>query len=56
MNKSPDVANELIAISISLSTQKCDEDKDNDIVGNVRWIFNDRIGNEEDGSDILEAV
>lgn len=56
MNKSPDEANELSAVSISLSSQKSDEDKNNDIVDNVRWVFNDGISNEEDGSDILEAV
>lgn len=56
MNKSPKVTNELLAVSISLSSQKSDEDKDNDVVGNISWVFNDAVSNEEDGSDILETV
>ncbi len=56
MNKSKNEVNELLAVSIGLSSQKSDEDKDNDVVGNIRWVFDDWISNEEDGSDILEAV
>ena len=56
MNKSENESDELLAVSISLSSQKTNEDKDNNVVDNVRWVFNDWIGNEEDGSDILEAV
>ena len=56
MNKSENVSDELLAVSISLSSQNTDEDKDNNVVDNISWVFNDGIGNEEDGSDILEAV
>jgi len=41
MNKSKDEVNELSTIGISLSSQKSDEDEDNDVVGNIRWVFND---------------
>lgn len=41
MNKSKNEVNELLAVSIGLSSQKSDEDKDNDVVGNVRWVFDD---------------
>jgi hypothetical protein len=47
---------ELFAVSIGLSSQKSNEDKDNDVVGIVSWVFNDGVTNEENGSDILETV
>ncbi len=56
MNKSKNVVDELLAVSISLSSQKSDEDENDDVVGNVSWVFNDWIRNEENGSDVLEAV
>lgn len=56
MNKSKNEVNELGTVGIGLSSQKSDEDEDNDVVNDVRWVFNDAIGNKEDGSDILEAV
>lgn len=56
MNKSKDEVDELSTVSIGLSSQKSDEDKDNYIVNYIRWVFNDAISNEENGSDILEAV
>jgi len=56
MNKSEDESDELRTVGIGLSSQKSDEDEDNDVVGNVSWVFNDGIGDEENGSDILEAV
>ena len=56
MDKSKNEVDELSTVSISLSSQKSDEDKDNDVVGNISWIFNDGVSNEENSSDILEAV
>lgn len=41
MNKSKDKVNELSTVGISLSSQKSNEDEDNDVVGNIRWVFND---------------
>ena len=41
MNKSKNVVDELLAVSISLSSQKSDEDENDDVVGNVSWVFND---------------
>ena len=38
---SEDELNESLTVSIGLSSQKSDEDKDDDIVGNIRWVFND---------------
>lgn len=56
MNKSNDEVNELSAIGITLSSQKGNKDKDNDIVGNIGWVLDDLISNQKNGSDILEAV
>lgn len=41
MNKSKDKVNELSTVGISLSSQKSNKNEDNDVVGNIRWIFND---------------
>ena len=38
---SEDELNESLTVSIGLSSQKSDEDKDDDIVGNIRWVLND---------------
>lgn len=56
MNKSKNEVDELRAISITLSSQKSNEDEDDDVVGPISWVFNDGIGNEENDSDILETV
>ncbi len=56
MNKSKNEVDELRTVSISLSSQKSDEDEDNNIVNFIGWVFNDAIANEENGSNILEAV
>lgn len=48
--------NELFTISISLFTHDVCEDGDNNIVGDVGWVSNDGVSNEEEDSDILEAV
>lgn len=47
---------EFFAVSVSLSAQNVKEDKDDDVVGNAGWVLNDAISNQEDDSDILEAV
>jgi hypothetical protein len=41
MNKSKNIVDELLAVSISLSSQKSDEDENDDVVVNVSWVFND---------------
>lgn len=41
MNKSNDEVNELLTIGISLSSQKCNENEDNDVVGNIGWVLDD---------------
>ena len=41
MNKSKNVVDELLAVSISLSSQKSDEDENDNVVGDVSWVFND---------------
>ncbi len=56
MNKSKNEVDELWAVSITLSSQKSNEDKDNDVVDVISWVINDGIGNEENNSDILETV
>ena len=56
MIKSKNVSDELLAVGISLSSQKSDKDEDDNVVGNIRWVFNDWIADEENGSDILETV
>lgn len=55
-NQSIDIVDELGTVGIRLSSQKSDEDKDNDVIDNIRWVFNDAITDEEDGSKILETV
>ena len=39
-----------------MSAQDVKEDKDDDVVGNAGWVLDDAVSNQEDGSDILEAV
>lgn len=56
MNKSKDEVKELFAISVCLSTEDGDEDEDDDIVGNVTWVFNDGVRDQKDDSDVFEAV
>lgn len=41
MDKSKNKVNELSTVGIGLSSQKSDEDKDNNVVSNIRWVFND---------------
>lgn len=38
---SEDELDESLTVSIGLSSQKSDEDEDNDVIGNIRWVFND---------------
>ena len=54
--RSDDEVLELGAISDSLSAEDVSEDGDDDIVGVVLGVLNDSVSEEEDNSDILEAV
>lgn len=47
---------ELSAVSVTLSAKEVSEDGNNDVVGPVSGVLDDGIGEEEDNSDILEAV
>lgn len=47
---------ELSAISVALSAEDVSEDGNDDIVGVVSGVLDDSVGEEEDDSDILEAV
>ena len=47
---------ELFAVSHSLSSHDVEDDDDNDIVGDVGGVLDDGITDEEEGSDIFEAV
>ena len=54
--RSDDEVLELGAISVSLSAEDVSEDGDNDIVSVVSGVLDDSVSEEEDNSDILEAV
>lgn len=56
LNRSDDEVLELSAISVTLSAEEVSEDGNNDIVGPVSGVLDDSVGEEEDNSDILEAV
>ena len=47
---------EFFTVSVSLSAQNVKEDKNDDVVGNAGWVLNDAVSNQENDSDILEAV
>lgn len=47
---------ELFAISVTLSAEDVKEDGNNDVVGPVGWVLDDGVGEEEDNSDVFEAV
>ena len=47
---------ELFAISISLFAHDVSEDSDDDIIGDVGGVLDDGVSDEEENSDILEAV
>lgn len=53
---SEDEVDELRAVSITLSSQNVDENGNDGILGNVGRVLDDFVTNQEDGSDILEAV
>ena len=53
---SDDVVVELTAVSNSLLAQNVFEDGDDDVIGEVGGVFDDAVSEEEDDSDILEAV
>lgn len=47
---------EFLTVSVSLSAQNVEEDKNDDIVDGAGWILNNAVSNQEDSSDILETV
>lgn len=47
---------EFLAVCVSLSAQNVQEDQDNDVVGQATWVLDNAVSNQENGSDILEAV
>lgn len=53
---SDDEVLELGTISIALSAEDVSEDGNDDIVGVVSGVLDDGVSEEEDNSDILEAV
>jgi len=54
--RSDDEVLELGAVSNTLSAEEVSEDSDNNIVGKVSGVLDDSVNEEEDHSDILEAV
>jgi hypothetical protein len=54
--RSDDEVLELGAVSNTLSAEDVSEDSDNNIVGPVSGALDDSVSEEEDDSDILEAV
>lgn len=54
--RSDDEVLELGAVSVALSAEEVSEDGNDDIVGVVSGVLDDSVGEEEDNSDILEAV
>ena len=56
IHTSDDEMLELLAISNGLSSEEVFEDGNNDVVGVVRWVLDDGVGEEEDDSDVFEAV
>ena len=47
---------ELLAISIPLSAHDVKEDGHNNIIGDVGWILDDGVTDQQKGTDVLEAV
>ena len=47
---------ELLTIGIALSAQNTNEDKNNDVVGDVLGAFDDGVCDQKDHTDILETV
>lgn len=56
LDRSDDEVLELSAVSSTLLTEDVSEDGNDDIVGVVRGVLDDGVSEEEDDSDILEAV
>ena len=48
--------NELSAFTISLLTDEDGEDSCEDIVDNVRGVFNDGVKNKEESTEVLSAL
>lgn len=53
---SKNIVEELLAVSIGLSSEDSDEDEDDDVVGDVLGVFNDGVTDQKNGSDVLETV
>ena len=47
---------ELFAIGNTLSSEEVSEDADHDIIDVIGGVLDDGVGEEEDNSDVLEAV
>lgn len=47
---------ELLAVGIALSSQDVHEDEDEDVSHNVSWVLDQLVADEEQHSDVLEAV
>lgn len=43
-------------VLVSLVSEDAEEDGEDDIVGDIRWVLDDLISDQEDNSNILEAV
>lgn len=54
--RSDDESNEFGAVSNSLSSEDVEEDWDDDVVGPVSWVLDNGVSNEENDSDVFEAV
>ena len=47
---------ELLAVSDSLSSEEVFEDSNHNVIDIVRWVLDDGVSEEEDDSDVFEAV
>lgn len=54
--RSDEELNEFLAISVSLSAEDVEEDKDNGVVCPISGILDNGVSEQEDDSDIFEAV
>lgn len=54
--RSEDEVKELFTISNGLLSNDIAENGNDDIIGNVAGVFDDRVSDEEENSDILETV
>ena len=56
LSQSDDEVDELGTVLVSLISEDTEEDGKDDVVGNVSGILDNLISNQEDNSNILEAV